>query len=74
MKQQLPVGSDDIARRLLNCNSILRHSLIFTTGTMLDIIMGIIQCEREHAEGKAKLLEAQNSAGDASFTVTESES
>ena len=45
-----------------------------TTGTMLDIIMGISQCEREHAERKAKLLEAQNSAGDASFTVTESES
>ncbi|KAG6737706.1 hypothetical protein POTOM_059234 [Populus tomentosa] len=98
MKQQLPVGSDDIARRLLSCNSILsalgtwvfsvagallamikRKSfgpLVFfgTTGTMLDIIMGISQCEREHAERKAKLLEAQNSAGDASFTVTESES
>ncbi|KAJ6939308.1 hypothetical protein NC651_005676 [Populus alba x Populus x berolinensis] len=45
-----------------------------TTGTMLDIIMGITQCEREHAERKAKLLEAQNSAGDASLTVTGSES
>ncbi|KAJ6858772.1 hypothetical protein NC652_041156 [Populus alba x Populus x berolinensis] len=33
-----------------------------TTGTMLDIIMGISQCEREHAEGKAKLLEAQNTS------------
>ncbi|KAJ6855235.1 hypothetical protein NC651_040029 [Populus alba x Populus x berolinensis] len=43
-----------------------------TTGTMLDIIMGISQCEGEHAEGKAKLLEAQNSAGDASFTESES--
>ncbi|KAL3565480.1 hypothetical protein D5086_033526 [Populus alba] len=133
MKQQLPVGSDDIARRLLNCNSILsllsaaraaatdggrclRFSVGFlslsgtvdgtvanrdstslkvnkgialgtwvfsvagallamikrksfgplvffgTTGTMLDIIMGISQCEREHAEGKAKLLEAQNTS------------
>ncbi|XP_011027576.1 PREDICTED: uncharacterized protein LOC105127831 [Populus euphratica] len=45
-----------------------------TTGTMLDIIMGITQCEREHAERQAKLLEAQNSSGDASFTVTGSES
>ncbi|KAF9687233.1 hypothetical protein SADUNF_Sadunf02G0072300 [Salix dunnii] len=45
-----------------------------TTGTMLDIIMGISQCEREHAERQAKLLEAQNSAGDASFTLTGSES
>ncbi|KAJ6855221.1 hypothetical protein NC651_040020 [Populus alba x Populus x berolinensis] len=33
-----------------------------TTGTMLDIIMGISQCEREHEEGKAKLLEAQNTS------------
>ncbi|XP_019182390.1 PREDICTED: uncharacterized protein LOC109177451 [Ipomoea nil] len=32
-----------------------------TTGTMLDIIMGISACEREHAE-RQKLLEAQNSA------------
>ncbi|KAK3139783.1 hypothetical protein QOZ80_5AG0390110 [Eleusine coracana subsp. coracana] len=31
-----------------------------TTGTMLDIIMGISQCEREHAERQLKLLEAQN--------------
>ncbi|KAL6623213.1 hypothetical protein ACP70R_033092 [Stipagrostis hirtigluma subsp. patula] len=31
-----------------------------TTGTMLDIIMGISQCEREHAERQMKLLEAQN--------------
>ncbi|KAJ6337437.1 hypothetical protein OIU76_007168 [Salix suchowensis] len=45
-----------------------------TTGTMLDIIMGISQCEREHAERQAKLLEAQNSAGDASITLTGSES
>ncbi|KAG1331406.1 hypothetical protein COCNU_02G013740 [Cocos nucifera] len=33
-----------------------------TTGTMLDIIMGISQCEREHAERQMKLLEAQNAA------------
>ncbi|KDP32773.1 hypothetical protein JCGZ_12065 [Jatropha curcas] len=45
-----------------------------TTGTMLDIIMGISQCEREHAERQAKLLEAQNSAAEASVSETESES
>lgn len=33
-----------------------------TTGTMLDIIMGINACEREHAERQMKLLEAQNAA------------
>lgn len=33
-----------------------------TTGTMLDIIMGISACEREHAERQMKLLEAQNVA------------
>ncbi|XP_057795796.1 uncharacterized protein LOC131011913 [Salvia miltiorrhiza] len=33
-----------------------------TTGTMLDIIMGINACEREHAERQMKLLEAQNVA------------
>ncbi|KAI4387599.1 hypothetical protein MLD38_000021 [Melastoma candidum] len=32
-----------------------------TTGTMLDIIMGISACEREHAERQMKLLEAQSS-------------
>ncbi|XP_021731695.1 uncharacterized protein LOC110699459 [Chenopodium quinoa] len=37
-----------------------------TTGTMLDIIMGISACEREHAERQMQLLEAQNSATDAS--------
>ncbi|KAG9138862.1 hypothetical protein Leryth_007492, partial [Lithospermum erythrorhizon] len=31
-----------------------------TTGTMLDIIMGISACEREHAEHQMKLLESQN--------------
>ncbi|CAN6679245.1 unnamed protein product [Malus baccata var. baccata] len=45
-----------------------------TTGTMLDIIMGITQCEREHAECQAKLLEAQTSATDASFAETGAES
>ncbi|XP_011620366.1 uncharacterized protein LOC18421756 [Amborella trichopoda] len=30
-----------------------------TTGTMLDIIMGISACEREHAERQMKLLEEQ---------------
>ncbi|PIA47308.1 hypothetical protein AQUCO_01400166v1 [Aquilegia coerulea] len=33
-----------------------------TTGTMLDIIMGITACEREHAERQMQLLEAQNLA------------
>ncbi|MQL91998.1 hypothetical protein Taro_024624 [Colocasia esculenta] len=33
-----------------------------TTGTMLDIIMGISQCEREHAERQMKLLETQSIA------------
>ncbi|XP_004488887.1 uncharacterized protein [Cicer arietinum] len=33
-----------------------------TTGTMLDIIMGITACEREHAERQMKLLEDQNAA------------
>ncbi|XP_057973663.1 uncharacterized protein LOC131161720 [Malania oleifera] len=36
-----------------------------TTGTMLDIIMGISACEREHAERQMKLSEAQNSVTDA---------
>lgn len=46
-----------------------------TTGTMLDIIMGISQCEREHAERQMKLLEAQNLATNASVdgeSLTES--
>ncbi|PHU22806.1 hypothetical protein BC332_07913 [Capsicum chinense] len=33
-----------------------------TTGTMLDIIMGISACEREHAERQKLLEEAQRSA------------
>ncbi|KAI3990953.1 hypothetical protein MKX01_026137 [Papaver californicum] len=43
-----------------------------TTGTMLDIIMGVTACEREHAERKMKLLEEQqnlSSADDADFVV-----
>ncbi|WOK97677.1 hypothetical protein Cni_G06385 [Canna indica] len=42
-----------------------------TTGTMLDVIMGFNQCEREHAERQMKLLEAQNLA---SSTSAEAES
>lgn len=42
-----------------------------TTGTMLDIIMGISACEREHAERQMKLLEAQSSASDAPLAETE---
>ncbi|KAL5558373.1 hypothetical protein UlMin_034584 [Ulmus minor] len=45
-----------------------------TTGTMLDIIMGISACEREHAERQMQLLEAQNSAADATLTQTSTES
>ncbi|XP_050255134.1 uncharacterized protein LOC126701030 [Quercus robur] len=45
-----------------------------TTGTMLDIIMGITACEREHAERQMQLLEAQNSAADASLAETVAES
>ncbi|KAL9245535.1 hypothetical protein vseg_019177 [Gypsophila vaccaria] len=36
-----------------------------TTGTMLDIIMGISACEREHAERQMKLLEEQSAAMEA---------
>ncbi|KAL6509361.1 hypothetical protein OROGR_022671 [Orobanche gracilis] len=35
-----------------------------TTGTMLDIIMGVTACEREHAERQMKVLEAQHAAAD----------
>ncbi|KAF8404149.1 hypothetical protein HHK36_009029 [Tetracentron sinense] len=45
-----------------------------TTGTMLDIIMGISACEREHAERQMKLMEAQNVSTDASLVDTGSES
>ncbi|KAL5224581.1 hypothetical protein ABZP36_011220 [Zizania latifolia] len=42
-----------------------------TAGTMLDVILGIAQCKREHAERQMKLLEAQNLSANAS---TEGES
>ncbi|KAI4307298.1 hypothetical protein L6164_030502 [Bauhinia variegata] len=45
-----------------------------TTGTMLDIIMGISACEREHAERQMKLLEAQNAAAETSFAETQTDS
>ncbi|XP_010534648.1 PREDICTED: uncharacterized protein LOC104810143 [Tarenaya hassleriana] len=40
-----------------------------TTGTMLDIIIGVSQCEREHAERQMKLLEAQNASADPDSTT-----
>ena len=45
-----------------------------TTGTMLDIIMGISACEREHAERQMKLLEAQNAAAETPLGETEIDS
>lgn len=45
-----------------------------TTGTMLDIIMGITACEREHAEHQMQLLEAQNAAADPNLAETAKES
>ncbi|XAR62599.1 hypothetical protein NMG60_11017424 [Bertholletia excelsa] len=45
-----------------------------TTGTMLDIIMGINQCEREHAERQMKLLEEQNAAAASALEQKEVES
>ncbi|OVA10414.1 hypothetical protein BVC80_917g17 [Macleaya cordata] len=45
-----------------------------TTGTMLDIIMGISACEREHAERQAKLLEEQNLATEAGLVESGSDS
>jgi len=45
-----------------------------TTGTMLDIIMGISQCEREHAERQMKLLEAQKLSADVSAESGSSDS
>ncbi|KAJ4755895.1 transmembrane protein [Rhynchospora pubera] len=45
-----------------------------TTGTMLDIIMGISQCEREHAERQMKLQEEQKlAAGLATTTADETD-
>ena len=45
-----------------------------TTGTMLDIIMGISACEREHAERQMKLLEAQSAAAETSSGETKIDS
>ncbi|GFY85333.1 hypothetical protein Acr_04g0000710 [Actinidia rufa] len=45
-----------------------------TTGTMLDIIMGISQCEREHAERQMKLLESQNAEAAGALTEPGAES
>ncbi|XP_010459917.1 PREDICTED: uncharacterized protein LOC104740889 [Camelina sativa] len=42
-----------------------------TTGTMLDIIIGVSQCEREHAEHQMKLL--QDSQDATTITNTETE-
>lgn len=45
-----------------------------TTGTMLDIILGITACEREHAERQMQLLESQASqTNETSLSVTETE-
>ncbi|KAL1820503.1 hypothetical protein DCAR_0416838 [Daucus carota subsp. sativus] len=45
-----------------------------TTGTMVDIMLGISACEREHAERQQKLLEEQNATatGTLADVVTES--
>ncbi|KAI3891208.1 hypothetical protein MKW98_007513, partial [Papaver atlanticum] len=43
-----------------------------TTGTMLDFVVGVTACKREHAERKMKLFEEQqylSSTADAGFTV-----
>ncbi|XP_058186117.1 uncharacterized protein LOC131303322 [Rhododendron vialii] len=45
-----------------------------TTGTMLDIIIGISQCEREHAERQLKLLEEKDAAVADALTETGDES
>lgn len=44
-----------------------------TTGTMLDIIVGISQCEREHAEQQMKLLQDSQNATTTTTTNTETE-
>ncbi|XP_054810138.1 uncharacterized protein LOC129311735 isoform X2 [Prosopis cineraria] len=59
----IPVG--------INRKSLAPLVFFGTTGTMLDIIIGISQCEREHAERQTKLLEAQTAAND---TLTETDS
>lgn len=45
-----------------------------TTGTMVDIMLGISACEREHAERQQKLLEEQNSAATGTLTDAAAES
>ncbi|KAL1207629.1 hypothetical protein V5N11_016898 [Cardamine amara subsp. amara] len=46
-----------------------------TTGTMLDIIVGVSQCEREHAEQQMKLLQdSQNATTTTTNTETEDNS
>ncbi|CAN8312874.1 unnamed protein product [Cochlearia groenlandica] len=42
-----------------------------TTGTMLDIIIGVSQCEREHAEHQMKLLQDSQNETSSSSTDTE---
>ncbi|XP_010498652.1 PREDICTED: uncharacterized protein LOC104776313 [Camelina sativa] len=42
-----------------------------TTGTMLDIIIGVSQCEREHAEHQMKLLQDSQNAATTTNTETE---
>ncbi|KAG0479865.1 hypothetical protein HPP92_010487 [Vanilla planifolia] len=42
-----------------------------TTGTMLDIIMGVSQCEREFAERQMKLMESQSLANGSSVEALE---
>ncbi|KAG7597887.1 hypothetical protein ISN44_As06g021950 [Arabidopsis suecica] len=45
-----------------------------TTGTMLDIIIGVSQCEREHAEHQMKLLQDSQNATTTTNTETEDNS
>ncbi|KAD3640479.1 hypothetical protein R6Q59_003252 [Mikania micrantha] len=40
-----------------------------TTGTMVDIILGISACEREHAERQMKMLEQQTSAASSDDSI-----
>lgn len=45
-----------------------------TTGTMVDIMLGISACEREHAERQQKLLEEQNPAATGTLADAATES
>ncbi|XP_058200874.1 uncharacterized protein LOC131315699 [Rhododendron vialii] len=45
-----------------------------TTGTMLDIIIGISQCEREHAERQLNLQDEKDAAVAGALTETGDES